>query len=232
MIRINLLPVRQGKKLEAARREVALLGGLGVLVLVGCLGFWALTTARLSATNQENAQLEAEIQRLSADAARVDEMEKFKGELERKLDVIAELRGNKQGPVHMLEDLATATPERLTVTEMEEKGGNIKIQGVSVSNEVISQFLRQLEASDYFDAVYLEDIEAKSEGAGGSVVLKEFRLTARLVTPPAPQTIPTEAPAGDVPAGGAAPAVEGGATGAATPAAPEAPAQPAAGGGA
>lgn len=185
MIKINLLPVRQAAKVESARRELGLLAFVGVLVLLGSLAGWVLTRAQLAATNQANGALEQEILRLKADADRVDEMEKFEGELERKLEVIGQLRSAKQGPVHMLDDLATATPERLTVVELEEKGGNIRLTGLSVSNEIISQFLRALEASEYFEAVYLEDIEAKSATAAqGSVMLKEFKLTARLVTPP------------------------------------------------
>ncbi len=183
MIRINLLPVRQTRKLEAARLELslALLGGFAVFLLAG--GTWGMFTLNLSSTNAQNAALQAEIDRLAADVAKVDEMEKFKAELERKLSVIQNLRDRKAGPVHMLEELASASPEKLFLTKLEEESGNVSVTGVSVSNDVISQFLRALEDSAYFEQVYLQDIEAMAPEKNLSITLKSFKLTAKLVTP-------------------------------------------------
>ncbi len=188
MIRINLLPVRQTRKLESLRREMALAGVLAAAVVGGCLFVWAGLEIRATSVKRENEKLDAEIAKLAEDVKRVDEMERYKAELQRKLEVIASLRAKKSGPAHMLEELALAAPEKLQLTGVVETGGAVTIEGSAVSNEIISQFLRALEASDYFEAVYLQNIEA-SEGGGakkqttGSVVVKEFALTARLVNP-------------------------------------------------
>ena len=225
MIRINLLPVRQARKLETARRELTMIGAVAAVVLVASLGAWVLTSVRLTAINDENAALQAEINRLQEDVKRVDEMEKVKTELQRKLDVIAELESRRVGPVHMLDELALATPDRVYLTTLREKPDSLEISGVSVSNEVISQFLRALDASAYLDSVYLNNIEALPERKGsgpGNVVLKKFELTARLVTPK------DEAAKKDGDAAQGAPAPAGAPPPASTPAAPA----PAAGGGA
>ena len=92
----------------------------------------------------------------------------------------------------MLEELATATPNRLFVTSLSEKGGDVALEGLSVSNEVISQFLRALDASPYFEAVFLKDIEAEKErdskkNTPVSVTVKKFKLSARSVNPNAPK---------------------------------------------
>jgi Tfp pilus assembly protein PilN len=176
----------------------------------------------------------------------VDEMEKFKGELERKLAVIDELRAKKAGPVRMIDEIAVATPEKLFITKLEEDAGEVKLEGVSVSNDVISNFLRALDASPYFESVFLVDIEAMPADKNMSVTLKTFKLTARLVTPPADKTAdpatlpadpaappadPTAPPADPAPAPApAAPADPGAPAPAADPAAPAAPAAPAEGG--
>jgi type IV pilus assembly protein PilN len=188
MIRINLLPVRQTRKLEAARIELSLALVGGFLVVLLCGATWGFFTYQLSATRDENGALQAEIDRLAADVAKVDEMEKFKAELERKLAVIQELRDKKSGPVHMLDELTTAAPEKLFLTEVEEKGGEVRVTGVSVSNDVISNFLRALDDSPYFEQVYLQDIEAMAPEKNLSITLKSFKLTARLVTPSAAKT--------------------------------------------
>lgn len=187
MIRINLLPVRQTRKLEALRREVALAGILGAAIIGGCLFVWAGLGIRLSAVSADNVRIEGEIAKLAEDVKKVDEMEQVKAELEKKLGVIANLRARKSGPAHVLEELALAAPEKLQLSHMAEEDGTVTIEGVAVSNEIISQFLRALEASEYFEQVYLQNIEAadagKQGGAGSSVVVKQFSLTAKLANP-------------------------------------------------
>lgn len=220
MIRINLLPVRQTRKIEALRREVALAGILGAAIIGGCLFVWAGLGIRLSAVNADNAGLEAEIAKLAEDVKKVDEMEKFKAELEKKLSVIANLRARKSGPAHVLDELALAAPEKLQLTRVTEDSGAITILGTAVSNEIISQFLRALEASAYFEQVYLQNIEAaetSKTGAASSIVVKEFSLTAKLANPEIEaleagakgkrskgEPPAGEAPAGEVPAAGGA----------------------------
>ena len=187
MIRINLLPVRQARKVEAARRDI-LLGAIGgAIVLVLCMVAWGAAQAHQASVLADVRKVEAEIAAAKADKDAVDEMEKKMGELDKKLAVIEELRTRKIGPVHMLDELAMATPERVTVTTLTEKGGLIELVGVSVSNEVISQFLRALDASPYFEQVFLKDIEASKEvkdrASRSQIPLKKFKLSARFVNP-------------------------------------------------
>ena len=220
MIRINLLPVRTSKKQEAVRREALLALAGGAVALFAGLALWGVTQLQLSGVQADNLALQNEIDKLSTDAKRVDEMEKFEKDLQRKLDVIGDLRAKKAGPVHMLDDMSTAAPDRLTLTRLTEKGDNLEIEGIAVSNTVISEYLRALDASPYFEAVFLIDISALPPDKTISVTLKKFTLKARLTpvkaipaaAPSAPsdpatpaEVAPTPAPA--APADPAAPAV-------------------------
>ncbi len=224
MIRINLLPVRQNRKLDAARKDLflAVLGGLVVLGTVAA--GWTLLSVQLSTARTEVAALQAEVDKLKADVAKVEEAEKFKAELAKKLAVIGELRARKNGPVHLLEDLANATPDRLRLTGFKQLDKDLSITGVAVSNEVISQFLRSLDASPWFDAVYLQNIEATPPDPDYGAELKRFELTARTATPTASDLAAASGavplPAGDATAPDAAtPTPDAGA-----PPSPEAPA--------
>lgn len=232
MIRINLLPVRQTRKAEALRRETILAGMLGAVVLGGCLFIWGGLNIRLSAVSAENAKLDAEIARLAEDVKRVEELELKKADLERKLSVIEQLRSRRSGPAHMLDELALAAPEKLQLTDIAEKNDAMVITGLAVSNELISQFLRALEASDYFEQVYLENIETyEAETSGTPVVLKKFSLTARRVDPGDKKADAEGEKSGAKPGTDAKPVAPGAAApaeGAAAPGATPAPATPAA----
>ena len=87
---------------------------------------------------------------------------------------------NKHGPVHLLDELSNATPEKLTLTGLQEQKRNLSITGMAVSNEVISQFLSNMEQSDWFDDVYLIEIDQDEQNG---YKLKTFSITARLIVP-------------------------------------------------
>jgi type IV pilus assembly protein PilN len=180
MIRINLLPVRESKKVEAVKRELALGGLAGILVAAACAVLFVILQSQVNGLKAQNKQLEDDIANLKSIVARVDEIDELKQELQKKLHVIGQLKRNKAGPVHMLDELSNATPEKLSLLELEESSGRLTIRGFAVSNEVISQFLSNMEASEWFDEVYL--IEIDQEDKGGYKV-KEFSVTARLSVP-------------------------------------------------
>ena len=101
--------------------------------------------------------------------AEVDEQERISQDLNTKLRVIKRLKANRVGPVHMLDELSQATPEKLQLVSVEENQKKVSITGVAVTNEVISDFLGNLEKSDYFSEVYLNAIDqterrSKAEG--------------------------------------------------------------------
>lgn len=180
MIRVNLLPVRSSKRQEAAKNELMLFG-VGVAILLVLLAILHIAVlARVNSAEAENVLLNQEIARKKELLAEVEQAEALKAELETKLQVIKELKAHKSGPVHMLEELAVAAPEKLMLTSIAEKDNKILLGGLSVSNEVISQFLSNLEQSPYFRDVYLNAIDQVEKDG---VKLKNFSVTARLVVP-------------------------------------------------
>ena len=189
MIRINLLPVRVSKRQEAVKRELAV-GAVGLSVmLLACGAVFIMIQAQVSDLKAVNVQLQQEIDNLKAIVARVDEVDKLKQDLQKKLDVIGQLKSNKQGPVRMLDELSDATPEKLQLVGLKESNKQLNLTGLAVSNEVISQFLSNLERSDWFTDVYLVGIDQVEEEG---YKLKEFQVTARAIIPSAKKPATTD----------------------------------------
>lgn len=185
MIRINLLPVKTSRRQEEVRNELlvtALATAVAVLLVVGGL---VIQRASLNALEAENAKLQRDIEHKQEILREVEEMEKMQGELKKKLTVIAALKRNKTGPVMMLDQLSQATPEKLQIVSLDEKGGRVELTGLAVSNEVISQFLSNLEKSPRFTDVFLNGIDQTEENG---VKLKNFSISARLTQAEAPET--------------------------------------------
>ena len=139
MIRINLLAVerertkRSGALIPAAHRVTI---AASLIVLATFLGvgwwFWSLrqTSARLDA---EIAKGEVETQQLRSVLAQVQKFEARKAQLQQRVALIEELRRGQNGPVHLLDEISRAIPDRLWLTEMTQKGDDFIITGMTTS---------------------------------------------------------------------------------------------------
>jgi type IV pilus assembly protein PilN len=155
MIKINLLPVRVAKKKESARQQISIfcLSVVGVMVLA--LAIYLLTLAKISAANDEISKSEQEITQLKAKIGEIDNIKKFQAEVKKKLDILNQLRRDKSGPGIRLAKLSNAVPEKLWLTKYAESGGNVSLGGVAYNEELIADFMRNLQASGDFVNVEL-----------------------------------------------------------------------------
>ncbi|NOY28484.1 MAG: PilN domain-containing protein [Oligoflexia bacterium] len=150
----------------------------------------AVMIARVASAESDVRELQTEVDRMKAIAAQAEQAEKLKIDLQTKLNVIKRLKANRAGPVRMLDELAQATPDKLSLTSLDQKKDTLKFGGIAVSNEVISQFLSNLEQSDYFEDVYLNSIEQDERNG---VQVKVFSVSARLVVPGVDDEVPEPA---------------------------------------
>jgi type IV pilus assembly protein PilN len=180
MIRINLRPIRISKRQEAVRREL-IVGGVGLFsMLVVVYAFFTMLGGEVNRVKGENASMKQELDQLSKTVKRVEEVDALKIDLETKLGVINTLKARKAGPVHMLDEISTASPEKLTLTGLSEKDGRILLEGFALNHEIIAQFNSNLEMSDWFDEVFLIEIEEEeTEGFR----FQSFSIQGELVVP-------------------------------------------------
>ncbi|MBK7755391.1 MAG: PilN domain-containing protein [Deltaproteobacteria bacterium] len=180
MIKINLLPVRISKKVEALKQELIYAAVAVAAVILLCLVAGIYQAATVSDAKARLAALEKEITALKADADRVDEIAKIREDLSAKLAVIGDLKKSQSGPVHLLDELAEAAPEAVSLTQLSEVRGKLELKGIAQSNEVVSQFLTNMERSDWLDQVYLVGIDSVEKDGKK---YKTFEITAQ-VSPP------------------------------------------------
>jgi type IV pilus assembly protein PilN len=180
MIRINLRPIRISKRQEAVRRELIVGGvGLGAMIVVVYF-FYSMLGGEVDRVKGENLGMEQELDKLSKLVKRVEEVDALKTDLETKLGVINTLKARKAGPVHMMDEISTASPEKLTLTGLSEKDGRILLEGFALNHEIIAQFNSNLEMSDWFDEVFLIEIEEQeTEGFR----FQSFSIQGELVVP-------------------------------------------------
>lgn len=146
MIRINLLPVRAGKKRELGRQYLVVAVGLVIIALIGNW-FWYNQLATQRDKNQERINdTKRRIAELEKVIGEVNNINKRRKEVEEKLGVLEKLRKGRTGPVRMLDALSTATPKKVYLTEFEEKSSAVKLIGRAASHEDVADFMRGLSA--------------------------------------------------------------------------------------
>ena len=186
MIEINLLPVREARRKADLRQQATQLLMVVILVLA-CIGYvHSQISSQIKTSERRIVQMEADIRQFQPQLDQVAAFRKKKANLEKKIDVIDGLDRARSGPVRMLDELSTHTPERLWVTGLTTDGRNIQLMGESLDNELVAVLLHALGESPYFDRVDLDSTELRSNRAGLKLV--SFKLQAVLAAPKAPKT--------------------------------------------
>lgn len=199
MIRINLLPVREIEAKFGRRHELILAGLFVGLTIVLILGVYLFQSTRLSSLENGLAQLRKEVEALNTQVKGMEGIEKRIGVLKSKIKVIEDLNKKKTGPVRVMENLSSATPSRLWLTQFKETGGALSLNGLAVDNQTIAEFLKALSSSVYFNNVELVETTQIQQG---DIPLKKFSIRSDLLYQPPPSASPKK--------GGAASAKKGG----------------------
>jgi type IV pilus assembly protein PilN len=152
-----------------------------LLVFAG-IGFThSMITEDISQSKDRTTQMQRDIDQYKPQLEQVAAFRKKKQSLESKIGVIEELDRARSGPVRVLSELATRTPQRLWLTSVQTDGPTIVMIGQSLDNDLVALFLRSLGESAYFTEVDLDKTEMKGEKDG--LRLMSFRIRAVLSNP-------------------------------------------------
>ena len=148
MLEINLLPVREARR-KADLRQYFMQLVLVLIVVCGGVGlFHSRLIDQINRTEARVAQMQSDIDKFAPQLQQVEAFKKRKSELQKKIDIIDGLDKARAGPVRVLYEVASRTPDRLWLTSMSTKARQIKFQGQSLDNELVAVFLRKLGESD------------------------------------------------------------------------------------
>ena len=184
MLHINLLPVREARRKEDSR-QLAMQVALMLLVVGAAITFLhADISDDVKDSSARAAQMQRDIDQYQPQLDQVAAFRKQKKKLKAKIGVIDELDLARSGPVRVLSELASRTPDRLWLTSMVTQGKTIVLVGQSLDNDLVALFLRSLGESRYFTNVDLDKTELKGETNG--LRLMTFRIRAELINPDSP----------------------------------------------
>ena len=190
MIKINLLPVRAAKKKETAIQQIIIMAVAVVAVALIVTSLYIVKRVQVATTKDDIASANNKINELKTKIGKLEELKTLKEQVKKKLDVLSQLRKNKTGPAQRLASLSEHTPDQLWLTAYAESDQVVKLSGIAMTEELIAQFMKSLEASNDFMTVELV-VSEQTEIAGTK--LKKFDLSMKLEsamaqTPVVPET--------------------------------------------
>jgi type IV pilus assembly protein PilN len=201
MIRINLLPVRVSKKKEAGRQQLVFFALVIVFGLVANFIWNRSRAGDLEARETRLKKTRDDIAKLERTIGEVKDIKTEQAALKEKLEVLEKLKAGRNGPVRVLDELATITPKRLWFKKInEDKGGTMVFEGSALTIDDVSALLKALKESRYFASGELKKTTARKEGKFKVV---DFTITSNVNYTP---TVATAAAATSSPSPPAPPA--------------------------
>jgi len=199
MIRINLLkpeskefregPAAPGPEIRA--KKAFPLTSIFILLLIAVLAAaFFLQKGMISRERDRLQTAQAEKKKLEYVIAKLAELENQKAVFERKISLINQLRAQKDSAVVILDELSKNLPDWVWLTEVSFQGQLIQIKGNSLSNNLIADFIYNLENSAHFATV---NLISSTQRTGRSAQFLEFSLTLNYVLPEGAQ--PPQKPA-------------------------------------
>jgi Tfp pilus assembly protein PilN len=160
MIKVNLLDsvterqsgaaVVEAKVANPAARFWMLGTAVGVLLALAVVFDYYSAAASQQRAKDELAKQEQIAAQMAAVNKEQAELEKKLKDIQARIEVIKRLRNSQQGPVSLLSDLNARLPRDpdFRLNTIEQKGGELTIEGQSPNEYAVTEFGRNLEFSD------------------------------------------------------------------------------------
>ncbi len=166
MIKINL--VREGRAVRgatgapAAAPTVAATAGPGnlnniliicllVLGALGALGYWLYAKRNLANTQATMEQRKIEAQKLESAINAVNDFQKKKDSLQKRIDLINQLKQNQKGPVRIMDQVSRDLPDLVWLDTMNITSGHININGRGLNPNAIALFVANVKQDPFFE---------------------------------------------------------------------------------
>ena len=173
MIKINL--VREGRTVRgagAAPAAAAVAGGTNVnnLLMIGGLlvgllaagGWWFLKNRELSDRQDTVASKQAEADRLQNIIKQVDDYTKRKESLQKRIDLINQLKQNQRGPVKIMDRISQDLPDLVWLDKMSLSGGLITLNGRGLNPNAIANFVDNIKNDPLFEEPDVSGVSQQS----------------------------------------------------------------------
>ena len=163
MAKINLLPWREELRRQKQKEYLTIVGICAVLTLMVWGAIHWHFQERINYQESRNAFIVEENKKLDKKIEEIKKLEREKERLLSRMKAIETLQLSRPIIVHIFDELVTSLPEGVFLREISQRGSNITIRGAAQSNARVSNYMRNVEKSDWLKDPSLDIIQSASE---------------------------------------------------------------------
>lgn len=161
---INLLPWREAER-KKRQRDFGVALGVAVVAAIAAIILTMFSYSQMiSAQQDRNTRLTAEIAELEKSITEIDNLERQKERLIARMEIIEQLQKSRPEIVHLFDELTRQLPEGVYLTSMKQTGSRVEIRGVAQSSTRVSALMRQIDASEWMSDPEVERVETTQSG--------------------------------------------------------------------
>lgn len=177
MIKINLLGVKKRKKLDPIYFEIGAF--LAVLVVVGIVIFNLHTSilSQISHYKDQITMLQTELNRLNKIKREIDAFEKKKQELQKKIDIVKNLKKGQKGYAPLFINIEKSLPDDVWLGNLNYNGTTITMNVTSLRSSSVNEFIMNLYKTKIFSNIELKVVK---KGNVDKIDINDFSITANV----------------------------------------------------
>lgn len=160
MANINLLPWRVKYREEKKKEFIIVMAVVAAVAVVLAYLWISDVQGEVDNQRQRNQMLQDEIQELDKKVSEIAELQQRREDLLSLMELIRNLEGTRSVVVHHFDELVRAVPDGVYLTSVTREGDLMRITGFAESNNRVSSFMRNLDASEWYDAPNLSSVDA------------------------------------------------------------------------
>ncbi|MDP2418983.1 MAG: PilN domain-containing protein [Hydrogenophaga sp.] len=144
MILINLLPHREAARKRQKEHFFTQLGLSALLGGIICGAVFTWYQGQITTQQERNRLLQAEIAKLDIEIKDIASLQNEIASLRARQTAVEDLQGDRNLPVHLLDELVTQLPDGIYLSSMKQENQSVLLVGVAQSQERVSELLRNL----------------------------------------------------------------------------------------
>jgi Tfp pilus assembly protein PilN len=148
--------------------SILIAGALILGVLVGG-GWWFLEKRKLAERQDTVAVKTTEAQRLEAIIKEVEDYQKRKDSLQKRIDLINLLKQGQKGPVRVMDQISRDLPDLVWLDRLNMSGGVISIEGRGLNPNAIANFVENIKSDSFFEEPDLSSVTSQAASSTTSV---------------------------------------------------------------
>ncbi|RUO48369.1 PilN domain-containing protein [Pseudidiomarina donghaiensis] len=188
MAHVNLLPWRETAR-QRAKTRFGIHAGIAVGIAAVIFGAAYMVIGDYKSYQQRrNNYLQSQIRILDSQIAEISSINKKKSEILNRIKLIQALHEDRNTAITIFNELTERTPDGVYLHALEKRDMQLIISGRSISNNRVSEFLRNLRESAVFEqpdlrSVVSADAQSRGRNARGSGDYDAFSLVVNIVPP-------------------------------------------------